>query len=364
MFSDDKKAPLFRGYVDHKIDDLAEGFAATNQLDDLKKQPVAANMPEVCDDGSTPITDDLFEAAEYDAAEAERTGYSDYSYWKSTFRVFFRNKFAVAILIFLAALLLFTFIQPLLPNQHDPYKVYNFEDGNTMRNVRPNSEFWFGTNNIGQDLWARIWSGTRTSLFIGICVAICNNIIGITLGSVWGYSRKLDWLFTEIYNLFDNIPYTILRMLLIYIMRPSLKTMIIVMCMTGWIGETKYIRNQILIYRDREFNLASRCLGTPGPKIIIKNILPQLVSVIMLQTALAIPDAIGSEVFLTYIGLGLPVSIASLGNLVNEGRKVMLVATQRYQLIFPVIVVSAITISFYYLGNAFADASDPRNHRE
>lgn len=365
MFSDDKKAPLFRGYTDHKIDDLAEGFAATNQLEDLKNQPHAANIPEFCDDGNTPITDDLFEAAEYDAAEAERTGYSDYSYWKSTLRVFLRNKAAVALLIFLALLLLFTFIQPLLPNQRDPYVVNNWPDGTTMRNVQPGVEgFIFGTNDIGQDLWARIWSGTRTSLFIGLCVAFCNNVIGITLGSVWGYSRKLDWLFTEIYNLFDNIPYTILRMLLIYIMRPSLKTMIIVMCMTGWIGETKYIRNQILIYRDREFNLASRCLGTPGPKIIIKNILPQLVSVIMLQTALAIPDAIGSEVFLTYIGLGLPVSIASLGNLVNEGRKMMLVPSQRYQLIFPVIVVSAITVSFYYLGNAFADASDPRNHRE
>ena len=364
MFSDDKKAPLFRGYADHKIDNLAEGFAATNQLDDLRKQPAAANLPEFCDDGNTPITDDLFETAEYDASEAERTGYSDYSYWKSTLRVFLKNKFAVAILIFLVLLLAFTFIQPKLPNQKDPYIVNNYEDGSTMRNVRPNSEFWFGTNDIGQDLWARIWSGTRTSLFIGLCVAFCNNVIGITLGSIWGYARKMDWLFTEIYNLFDNIPYTILRMLLIYIMRPSLKTMIIVMCMTGWIGETKYIRNQILIYRDREFNLASRCLGTPSYKIIIKNILPQLVSVIMLQTALAIPDAIGSEVFLTYIGLGLPVSIASLGNLVNEGRKVMLVVAQRYQLIFPVIVVSAITISFYYLGNAFADASDPRNHRE
>lgn len=200
-------------------------------------------------------------------------------------------------------------------------------------------------------------------MFIGLCVALSNIIIGVTLGSIWGYFRKWDKLFTEIYNLFDNIPYTILRMLLIYIMRPSLKTMIIVMCMTGWIGMSKYIRNMIVIYRDREYNLASRCLGTPAKRIVIKNILPQLISVILLQTALAIPDAIGSEVFLTYIGLGLPVSIPSLGNLINEGRIHMLVASQRYQLIFPVIVVSAITISFYALGNAFADASDPRNHR-
>ena len=359
---DKAKKPITRGYADHKITTLQEGFAATNNLADLEEIKVPENC-NVCDDGSTPITDDLFELAHHDTSEAERIGYSNYSYWGSTFRVFFKKKISVILLVFLVALLAFTFIQPLLPNQKDSYKVYNDENGATLRNVAPNEEFWFGTNSIGQDLWSRIWKGTRTSLFIGICVAVCNIVIGLILGSIWGYARKLDWLFTEIYNLFDNIPYTVLRMLLMYILRPSLKTMIFVMCLTGWIGMTKYIRNLILIYRDREFNLASRCLGTPSSKIIAKNILPQLISVVMLQTALAIPDAIGSEVFLTYIGLGLPVEIPSLGNLINEGRKVMLVAEQRYQLLFPVLIVSAITISFYALGNAFADASDPRNHK-
>lgn len=362
LINDEGKVPMFRSFLDHKIEKLGKGFEETDQLNELKNKG-ADSAQAFCDDGTTPITDDLFVQVEYNAADAERSGYSNYSYWGSTLRVFLKKKVSVFLLIFLVALLLFTFIQPLLPNQKDPYIVNNDINGNTLRNLQPNSEYWFGTNGIGQDLWSRIWSGTRTSLFIGVCVAVTNNIIGIILGSIWGYARKMDWLFTEIYNLFDNIPYTILRMLLIYIMRPSLRTMIFVMCMTGWIGMSKYIRNQILIYRDREYNLASRCLGTPSLRIITKNILPQLISVIMLQTALAIPDAISSEVFLTYIGLGLPVSIASLGNLINEGRKVMLVPAQRYQLIFPVIVVSAITISFYALGNAFADASDPRNHR-
>ncbi|MBR5391129.1 MAG: ABC transporter permease [Clostridia bacterium] len=362
---------MFRGFKDHKIEKLGKGFEETDQLEELKRQPSPDDDTVFCDDGTTPITEDLFTEAEYNAEEAERSGYSNYSYWGSTLRVFLKKKISVILLVFLVVLLLFTFVQPLLPNQKDPLKIHTtvvtdsqgFSKEENLRNVQPNKEFWFGTNSIGQDLWSRIWRGTRTSLFIGLCVAITNNIIGIVLGSIWGYARKMDWLFTEIYNLFDNIPYTILRMLLLYIMRPSLKTMIFVMCLTGWIGMSKYIRNQILIYRDREYNLASRCLGTPSLRIILKNILPQLVSVIMLQTALAIPDAIGSEVFLTYIGLGLPISLPSLGNLINEGRKVMLVPSQRYQLIFPVIVVAAITISFYALGNAFADASDPRNHR-
>jgi len=82
----------------------------------------------------------------------------------------------------------------------------------------------------------------------------------------------------------------------------------------------------------------------------------------MMRMALAIPAAIGSEVFLTYIGLGLPVSIPSLGNLINEGRQLMMAESLRYQLLYPSIMISIITISFYVLGNTFADASDPRNH--
>ena len=354
-----KENQFLRSFTDKKVQELQEGFAATNFLSDLQQMEI----PTVCDDGETPISDDLFVEVPYDDAEAERIGYSNYSYWGSTLRVFLKNKLSVAILIFLVAVLLFTFIQPYLPNQFDPYIVNNDPNGETLRNVPPNSTFWFGTNVLGQDLWSRIWQGTRTSLIIGLCAAATSMMLGMLMGCAWGYARKFDWLFTEIYNLFDNIPYTILRMLLIYIMRPSIGTMIIVMCLTGWLPMSKYIRNMILIYRDREFNLASRCLGTSSFKIITKNILPQLVSVIMLQTALAIPGAIGSEVFLTYIGLGLPVQIPSLGNLVDEGRKVMLVEAQRYQLLFPMLMTSAITVSFYALGNAFADASDPRNHR-
>ena len=354
-----KENQFLRSFTDKKVQELQEGFAATNFLNDLQQMEI----PTVCDDGETPISDDLFVEVPYDDAEAERIGYSNYSYWGSTLRVFLKNKVSVGILIFLVAVLLFTFIQPYLPNQFDPYIVNNDTNGETLRNVPPNSTFWFGTNVLGQDLWSRIWQGTRTSLIIGLCAAATSMMLGMVMGCAWGYARKFDWLFTEIYNLFDNIPYTILRMLLIYIMRPSIGTMIIVMCLTGWLPMSKYIRNMILIYRDREFNLASRCLGTSSFKIITKNILPQLVSVIMLQTALAIPGAIGSEVFLTYIGLGLPIEIPSLGNLVDEGRKVMLVEAQRYQLLFPMLMTSAITVSFYALGNAFADASDPRNHR-
>ncbi len=441
--------------------------------------------------------DELFVLAEYDASAGEKSGYSNYSYWQSTLRVFFKNKVAVFLLFVLVGLLLFTFLQPYLPGQYPANLVNNHpQTGEQLSNLSPSlstvlmtapagttfnastasnyegwyavdnvvanlqarteftiveygaewckveyegqtgyvkndfqtklklpsnpystpytshsnfkitiystpedytnngtslyapvdaftlnedgtvtaindvdlcilpSEhaFWFGTNNIGQDLWSRVWSGTRTSLFIGFTVALVEALVGILVGVLWGYVRKLDRLLTEVYNVIDNIPNTIILILISYIMKPSMQTLIFAMCLTGWLGMARFIRNQIVIIRDRDYNLASRCLGTSTWRIILKNLLPYLVSVITLRMALSIPGAIGSEVFITYIGLGLPVDTPSLGNLINEGRKLITSASLRYQLIFPAIVLSVVTISFYIIGNAFADAADPKNH--
>ena len=307
--------------------------------------------------------EELFRFIEFDSSRAESTAYSGYSYWKSTFKVFMSKRSTRLILYFLIAILLFTFVQPYLPGQKSPTEIFiNPETGRQYRSLQPNSEFWFGTNTIGQDLWSRIWSGTRTTMFIAVIAVASSTIIGIIIGAIWGYVRVLDRLFTEIYNVINNVPTTVLRMLITYIMKPSVGTLIFAMCLTNWVGMAKWIRNLIIIIRDREYNLVSRCLGTPTRRVIVKNLLPQIVSVVMLDIALSIPGVIGSEVFLTYIGLGLPVETPSLGNLIDEGRRVMMNLSQTYQLVFPAIVVAAITVSFYALGNKFADASDPRNH--
>ncbi|MBQ8537871.1 MAG: ABC transporter permease, partial [Clostridia bacterium] len=268
---------------------------------------------------------DAFEFAPYDEAETERTGVSNYSYWRSTFQAFRKRKVAMTLLFIVLLILLFTFIQPHLPNQFDPFLVNNNpETGLPLKNTPPDGIHWMGTNAIGQDLWSQVWAGTRTSLFIGISVACVEALIGILIGVLWGYVRKLDFLFTEIYNVIDNIPSTIVLILISYILRPGVGTIIFALSLTGWIGMARFIRNQILIIRDRDYNMASRCLGTGTFRIIFRNLLPYLVSVIMLRMALSVPSAIGSEVFITYIGLGVPATVSSLGNLINVGRKLMM----------------------------------------
>ncbi len=308
--------------------------------------------------------EELFTPAGFTAEQAEATAYSNYSYWGSTLRSFLRNRFAVALLVALVLVVGFAFLQPHLPGQIDPnYCRVDPVTGIQYRNVAPGVDgYIWGSNSIGQDLWARIWAGTRTSLIIAFFVAMIEAVVGISVGVLWGYVRQLDLFFTELYNICDNIPSTIILILISYVASPSVPTLILGMSLTGWIAMARFIRNQILIIRDRDYNIASRCIGTPTFRIVVRNLLPYLVSVIMLRMALTVPAAIGSEVFVTYIGLGLSVETPSLGNLINDGRQVMMQAGLRYQLLYPTIILSFVTIAFYLIGNAFSDAADPKNH--
>ena len=331
--------------------------------DKKEKRDVSPMGRSVFDTTPGYIPDELFERAAYDPTAGEKGGYSNYSYWGSTLRAFRKNRVAMFFLWVLIILLLFTFVQPLLPGQRDPNLINKDPvTGFMLKNQGPSSEYWFGTNSIGQDLWSNIWQGTRNSLIIGFSTALIEAVVGIAVGLLWGYVRWLDPILTEIYNVLNNIPSTIVLILVSYVLSPSMGTVILSLSITGWIGMARFIRTQTLIIRDRDYNLASRCLGTPTGRVVVKNLLPQMVSVIMLRMALAIPGGIGSEAFLAYIGLGLPLSTPSLGNLAQNGRKLMSTPALRYQLLIPSAFLAVITICFYLIGNAFADASDPRNH--
>ena len=338
--------------------------AKSKQLEDALARSQRAAGPAAAWAGLP--EDELFTPAGFRAEEAEATASSNYSYWGSTLRSFLKNRFAVALLVALVAVVAFAFLQPHLPGQIDPnYCRVDPETGIQYRNIAPGVDgFVWGSNSIGQDLWARIWAGTRTSLVIAFFVAMIEAVVGITVGVLWGYVRQLDFFFTELYNICDNIPSTIILILISYVASPSVPTLILGMSLTGWIAMARFIRNQILIIRDRDYNVASRCIGTPTFRIVLRNLLPYLVSVIMLRMALTVPAAIGSEVFVTYIGLGLSVETPSLGNLINDGRQVMMQAGLRYQLLYPTIILSFVTIAFYLIGNAFSEAADPKNHMQ
>lgn len=297
----------------------------------------------------------LFSYAEYRAQEAERIGYSQYSYWKSVWRNFLKKKAAVVMSLVFLTLFLFTFVAGAIGK----YDVYNLRIDNSLMFIAPNSEFWFGTDNMGRDYWAQVWCATRTSIMLAVSVSLGQIALGVLIGLVWGYVRKLDSFFTNLYNLIDNVPTIIYMTLIALMLGKTTLIMGVAMIGFGWLATARNVRNLVFMYRDREYNLASRCLGTSIWRILARNIFPYLVSVIILRLALAIPGTIAYETTLTYLGL-MDISTPSLGILLRNARSYFL--DYPYLLIFPAAIVSVITITFYLVGNAFSDACDPRNH--
>ena len=300
--------------------------------------------------------DDLFRFVEYSPEAAERTGYSDYSYWKSVFQNFFKKKSAVVMSCVFFALVIFSFVALWIGK----YDYATLETNSALAFQKPNSEFWFGTDNLGRDYWCQVWYAAQTSIKLALIVALGECVVGVVIGCLWGYVRQLDRFLTEVYNVINNVPMIIYMTLISLLVGQSFTVMAISLIAFGWLTMAKNVRNLVMMYRDREYNLASRCLGTPVWRVLTKNILPYLISIIILRLALSIPATIALESTLSYLGLGLGIDTPSLGILLRNARNYFL--DRPYLLIFPAVIVSLITVTFYLVGNAFSDAADPRNH--
>ena len=302
---------------------------------------------------------DLFEFASFDELESEHIAAPRYSYWKSVWRTFFKNKFTVAVAILLIFIIAFAMIQPTISG-YSPTIAPHINDAD-WKFLKPSAEHWFGTDNIGNEVFDAVWAGAKNSIIVSfVCTAI-DMLIGIPIGALWGFSKKMDKWMIEVYNVVANIPFLILAMILSYILGAGMRSLIITMTCTEWVFVAYFIRTQVMIIRDREYNLASKCLGTRSTTMITKNILPYLISVIMTYVSRQIPNLISYEVFLSYMGLGLGTTNASLGRSISLYTSYM----KGYPHLFwiPVGVLALITISLYIVGQKLADAADPRTHR-
>ncbi|MDO4666828.1 MAG: ABC transporter permease [Streptococcus sp.] len=282
-----------------------------------------------------------------------------YSYWRSVIRQFIKKKSTILMLSILIAIILMSFIYPMF-SKFDFNDVSNVNDF-SLRFIKPNAEHWFGTDSNGKSLFDGVWFGARNSILISIIATIINLFIGIIVGGIWGISRTVDRFMMEVYNVISNIPSLLIVIVLTYSIGAGFWNLIFAMCLTSWIGIAYTIRVQIIRYRDLEYNLASRTLGTPTLKIITKNIMPQLVSVIVTTTSQLLPSFISYEAFLSFFGLGLPVTVPSLGRLISDYSQN--VTTNAYLFWIPLTTLILVSLTFFVVGQNLADASDPRTHR-
>lgn len=290
---------------------------------------------------------------------AETIDSPSYSYWKSVLRQFFKKKSTVVMLSLLIAIVLMSFIYPLFANYdfNDVSKINDF----SARYIWPNAQYWFGTDANGQSLFDGVWYGARNSILISLIATVINLTIGVIVGGLWGVSKTFDKVMMEVYNVISNIPYLLIIIVMTYALGAGFWNLILAFCITGWIGVAFSIRVQILRYRDLEYNLASRTLGTPTVKLVVKNLLPQLVSVIVTQASQSLPGYISSEAFLSYFGIGLPVTVPSLGRLISKYAQN--VTTNAYLFWIPLTALVLVSLSLFIVGQNLSDASDPRTHR-
>lgn len=307
-----------------------------------------------------------FQFIDINTIQAERITAPRYSYWASVFRVFFRKKINIVLITLFIILIVSTFVIPAFA-PYRPYenitdaKTFNLSPGKAMDYFGGFSFKWiFGTGQMGNSIFYGIMASARTSLVLAVICAAINMTIGIILGAVWGYSKKFDAVMLVIYNIIANVPYILVISVLVYIIGAGFWSFIFALTITGWLGIAYFFRTQVLIIRDREYSLASRCLGTPIPRMISKNILPFLTSVIVTLLATELPSYIGMEVFLSYIGVGLSAEVPSLGRMIQEAQAAFLIYPWEFWP--PVAIAAAITIILYVLGQNLADASDPRTH--
>ena len=282
-----------------------------------------------------------------------------YSYWKSVMRQFLKKKSTVIMLGILVAIILMSFIYLIFSDFdfNDVSKVNDFG----ARYIKPNGQYWFGTDSNGKSLFDGVWFGARNSILISVIATVINLVIGIVIGGIWGISKTVDRIMMEVYNIISNIPSLLIVIVLTYSIGAGFWNLIFAMTITGWVGIAYTIRIQIMRYRDLEYNLASRTLGTPTLKIIVKNIMPQLVSVIVTTASQLLPSFISYEAFLSFFGLGLPVTVPSLGRLISDYSQN--VTTNAYLFWIPLTTLILVSLSLFVVGQNLADASDPRTHR-
>ncbi len=301
---------------------------------------------------------DGFTFVSTDSLTSEKIDTPTYSYWRSVGRKFFSSKVAIAMLVLMVAILLMSFIQPMFSG----YDFMNVEDINNFskRYNPPSMQEWFGTDKNGMSLFDAVWAGAKTSISISVLATLITTVIGVIVGAIWGTSKKIDRVMLEVYNVVTNVPQLLIIMVLSYTFGSGFWNLIFAMCVTGWLNTAYFIRVQVMIMRDREYNLASKTLGTPPMRMIVRNILPYLTSIIVTSVSQSLPAFISYETFLSFLGVGLSADVPSLGKLISEYTNNM--SNYPYLFWIPVTVLALVSVSLYIVGQTLADAADPRTH--
>lgn len=296
----------------------------------------------------------LFQSAQIDTQEGERIAGPPVGFWKDAWRRLKKNRGAVISLVVLIAVFAMAFVIGPLLALHSP-----FDQNMSQRYLGPTSEYWFGTDKFGRDMWTRVWAGTRVSLYIGLLAALLDIFVGVTYGAFSGFlGGRTDDVMQRGIEVLNGVPYLIVAILLMVVFKPGILTISISLGITGWTFMARIVRGRMIQLKGQEFALASRSLGASGFRVVWKHLIPNSLGLIVINLMFTIPAAIFAEAFLSFIGLGIQVPKASLGSLISEGAAEL--RFHPHLLWLPALVFCLLMLCFNLLGDGLRDALDPK----
>jgi ABC-type dipeptide/oligopeptide/nickel transport system permease subunit len=295
-----------------------------------------------------------FHFKEKNIQKIEEINVQPFSQFKETLYYLTKNKLAIVGLIIILLLIVMAVIGPKLVS-------YSYSNQSLLEsNQPPSKEHWFGTDQLGRDIFARTWTGARISLFIGIMAVLIDLIVGIIIGGIAGLKGgKTDEILMRLVDILYGLPHLLVTILLMVVLKPGLTTIILAMAATGWIGIARLVRGQILQLKECEYVMASQVLGAGFYKILFKHLLPNTLGPIIVAMTLSVPGAIFAEATLSFLGLGVPVPLASWGTMTSEAL-VTLLTGHLWILFFPAFFISLTMFAFNVVGDGLRDALDPK----
>lgn len=275
------------------------------------------------------------------------------SYWSDAWRRFRKNPLAMAAL---GVLIVFALLVILVPvtSGHDAYAM-----DATVVNQEPSADYWFGTDSLGRDLWTRVWLGARVSLIVAIACALVQIVVGSLCGAAMAYFGGIvDEVLMRVIEVISSVPSLLISLIIMMVAGNNMGALLLAMCITSWTDTARQVRGLVKGLRESDYVAAARCLGASPFKIIVRHLIPNTLSILLLDLFMSIPDYIFSEASLSFLGMGLKAPEISLGTLISDGESLFQIYP--YQLFCPALVLCLIVLAFNLFGDGLRDALDPR----
>ncbi len=305
---------------------------------------------------SMEISPQMFKRLEHDEQPAEEILCPSLGYWQDVWLRLKQNKLAMTGIIIFGLMVLMALLGPHL-------SAHSYEEQDLlMVNQPPGGSYWFGTDALGRDLFTRVCYGARISLTIGLLTSVICMVIGVLYGGISGYlGGRVDEIMMRFVEVIYSIPFLLYVILLMVLLEPGLKSIFIALGIVYWQNMARIVRGQVLALKEQEYIYAARLLGAGTWRILLRHLIPNTMGPIIVSMTLLVPEAIFTEAFLSFLGLGVSAPMASWGVLASDG--IQGLRNYPWQLFFPALFISITMLAFNFVGDGLRDALDPRLRR-